>query len=510
MLFSKFLKKNFCNLLNLRKKFNDPKEIKNFIKHTQLLINGKFVNSVSGKTFKNINPSNETVLCEVQEGDKEDINNAAIAAKNAFETGSWSKMTDFERGKCLYKLADLVEKNRIELAILDSLDCGKPFKIADELDIQFVIDCFRYFAGWTDKNAGKLCSHSKIKNILNYTVNEPVGVVGAIVPWNYPLLMATWKIAPCLSMGNTMILKPAEQTPLSVLRFGELCLEAGIPEGVFNVVPGFGPTAGAALTQHPFVDKVSFTGSTEVGLEIMRNSHIHRLKRISLELGGKSPHIILNDCDMDLAVEAATNAVFFNTGQNCVAGSRTFVHERIYDEFVKRISEKAEKQVLGDPFDDGVDCGPLIEKELQMKFAKYVQLGNQEGAKLMTGGQMPKRKGYFAQSTVFCDVNDNMSIARDEIFGPVMSILKFKTLEEVIERANNTSYGLGAGIVGRNINEINYLIKKLNVGMIYVNNYNSDDVGTPFGGWKNSGIGRDLGEYSLSQYTEPKTVIIRF
>lgn len=488
--------------------FNDSHVISKYIKQTKLLINGKFVNSVSNKVFKTINPCNESIIVEVQEGDKEDVDKAAISAYEALENGPWSNITDFERGRILGKIADLVEINRLELAFLDAIDSGKPYKIADECDIQIVIDVLRYYSGWCDKNSGKVVSHSKMKNALCYTRNEPVGVVGAIVPWNYPLAMAIWKIGPCLAMGNTMILKPAEQTPLSALRFGELALEAGLPEGVLNIIPGFGPTAGSAIAQHPLVDKVAFTGSTEVGLEIMRTAHTHRLKRVSLELGGKSPNIILNDCDLDLAVDQATNALFFNNGQNCIAGSRTFVQDRIYDEFVKRISEFAAKQKIGLPFDEDSEQGPLVEFSVLSKYKKYVDLGIKEGAKLNIGGKVHNKKGYWVDPTVFSNVTDDMSIAKDEIFGPIMSILKFSSLEEVAKRANNSAYGLGAGIVGNNINEINYLVRKLKVGTVYVNSYNVEDVGTPFGGFKNSGVGRELGELGLRQYVELKTVII--
>eukprot|EP00340_Litonotus_pictus_P011759 CAMPEP_0170536350 /NCGR_PEP_ID=MMETSP0209-20121228/102100_1 /TAXON_ID=665100 ORGANISM="Litonotus pictus, Strain P1" /NCGR_SAMPLE_ID=MMETSP0209 /ASSEMBLY_ACC=CAM_ASM_000301 /LENGTH=594 /DNA_ID=CAMNT_0010837705 /DNA_START=216 /DNA_END=2000 /DNA_ORIENTATION=- len=511
---------------------------------TQILINGKFVNSVSGKTFDTINPSTQEVICKVQEGDKQDIHNAVVNSKNTFEKGAWSDMTGFERGKTLNRIADLVEKNRDELAGLEALDNGKPKKIAYAADLQMTIDTFRYYAGWADKFTGKLTQHSKMKDSFCYTVNEPVGVVGAIIPWNFPITMASWKIAPCLSMGNTIVVKPAEQTPLSILRLGELALEAGLPEGVLNIVPGYGPTAGAALANHPLVDKVAFTGSSEIGLEIMRNCHASRLKRVTLELGGKSPNIILftgsseigleimrnchasrlkrvtlelggkspniilEDANLDLAVEQASMALFFNNGQCCVAGSRTFVHESIYDEFVKRVTEIAAKQKLGSPFDNSTDQGPLVDEGQHNKYQHYVASGIKEGAKLMTGGKVPEGKGFFAQPTVFADVKDEMEIAKEEIFGPVMSILKFKTLDEVIERANNTAYGLGAGVVGSDINKVNYVVKKLRVGQVYVNSYNSFDVSTPFGGFKNSGIGRELGENGLYQYVEPKTVII--
>ena len=475
---------------------------------TQIFIDGKFVNSASGKTFKNINPSTKEVICEVQEGDREDINRAVLSSKKAFD-GDWSKVTGFERGKFLNKLADLIEHNRHELASLESLDNGKPFNIANAVDLQFTIDTFRYYAGWADKFTGKLISHSKLKNSFCYTVNEPVGIVGAVIPWNFPITMAAWKVAPALAMGNTIIIKPAEQTPLSVLRLGELAVEAGIPAGVLNVVPGYGPTAGAALVEHPLVDKVGFTGSSEVGLQIIKNCHVHRLKRVTLELGGKSPNIILNDANLDMAVQQASMALFFNNGQCCVAGSRTFVQEEIYDEFVKKVTEHASKQKLGNPFESSTDQGPLVDQDQLDKFKTYVSIGKKEGARMTTGGSTPLNlNGYFAEPTIFADVKDEMRIAEEEIFGPVMSILKFKTLDEVIERANKSSYGLGAGIVSNDINKLNYVVRKLRVGQVYVNSYNAFDVSTPFGGFKNSGIGRELGENGLNQYVEAKTVII--
>lgn len=487
------------------KKFSHQVKIEKNL--TQLLINGKFVNSKSGRTFDTINPSTESITARIQEGDSEDINEAVISAKTALDKGPWSRMSSTQRGKLLFKLADLMEKNRDELARLESLDNGKPFKMSI-FDVEMSIEVFRYIAGWADKNTGKTIPLPN--NQFCFTLNEPVGVVGAILPWNFPILMASWKIAPCLSMGNTIVIKPAEQTPLTSLKLGQLSLEAGIPEGVINVIPGFGPTAGMGLAQHPLVDKIAFTGSTEVGLKIMRESHINRLKRITLELGGKSPLIIFEDANLENALQQAVLALYLNNGQSCIAGSRTFVHESIYDAFQEKVTKYAARQKIGDPFSNDTDQGPLVDRNQVDKYCHYIRAGKSEGAKLLTGGNLTQinGKGFFAEPTVFADVQDQMTIAKEEIFGPVMSLLKFKSTDEIVERANNTEYGLAAGIVTQDINRAIRVAKAIRAGTVFINQYYTNCMSTPFGGFKNSGIGRELGQEGLHQYTEHKTVIV--
>lgn len=473
---------------------------------TELFIDGKYVPSLSGKTFDTINPSTELKIASVSEGQPEDIDIAVRAARRAFDNGPWRRFSGSQRGKLLYKLADLISKHSNELAILESMDSGQTIGFAT-FSIFHIGDYFRYYAGYADKLHGQ---NIPIEGpYLCYTRHEPVGVVGAIIPWNVPLIMAAWKLAPALAMGCTVVLKPAEQTPLTALRLGELFNEAGFPPGVVNIVTGFGLTAGKPLAQHPLVDKVAFTGSTEVGLEIMRHSHVENLKRISLELGGKSPNIILNDADLDLAIAQSQLALFFNQGQACLAGSRLFVQEGIYEEFVKRSYETAGKRKVGDPLEASTDQGPQVDEVQFKKILGYIESGQKQGAKLMCGGSRCGNKGFFVQPTVFADVTDDMTIAKEEIFGPVMSILKFKTVEEVIERANRTDYGLAAGVVTKNFENAIKIANGLKAGIVYINCYDVLTASTPFGGFKNSGIGRECGEYALKNYTEVKTVIVK-
>ena len=474
---------------------------------SQLLIDGKYVNSISGKTFKTINPATEEVICEVQESDSKDVDVAVKSARKAFDSGIWTKTSAFDRSRMLNKLADLIEKHGDELASLESLDNGKPVAIARAADVNLTINCFRYYAGWCDKVHGQVIPHSGPFHM--YTRHEPVGVCAQIIPWNFPLLMAAWKLAPALAMGCTIVLKPAEQTPLSALRLGELIMEAGFPNGVVNILPGYGPTAGSALAKHELVDKVAFTGSTDIGLKIMSESHVKNLKRITLELGGKSANVIMDDADIDMAIEQNQLGLFFNAGQCCVAGSRTFIHEKIYDQFVKRATEKAKTIKLGDPFSKDTDQGPQIDKEQQTKILSYIESGKRDGAKLLTGGNKGLKKGFYVEPTVFADVSDNMQIAKEEIFGPVMSLLKFKTLDEAIHRANSSVYGLGAGIVTKSMDNAIKFANGVRAGTVYVNCFDAFDSNSPFGGFKNSGIGRELGEYGLRNYTEIKTVIMK-
>lgn len=474
---------------------------------TQLFINGRYVNSVSGKTFDVVNPYTEQVIAKVQEADSKDIDLAVQAARKAFDEGPWRRIPAYERGRMMHRLADLIEKNADELAALDVIDNGKPFSIARNYDLEDTIKNFRYQAGVADKIHGETIP--VMGPYFCYTRQEPAGVIAQIIPWNYPLQMAAWKLAPALAAGCTIVLKPAEQTPLSALRLGELINEAGFPEGVVNIVPGFGETAGEALTLHPGVDRVAFTGSTEVGKRILSNAGVGNLKRVCLELGGKSPNIIMHDADIDQAVEQAQGAIYNNLGQNCVAGSRTYVHAEIYDQFLEKTAIATGKRKLGDPFAVDTDQGPQIDKGQQEKILGYIESGKQEGATLLSGGKRWGKKGYFVESTVFADVTDNMKIAREEIFGPVMSVIKYSDYDDIIERANRTQYGLGAGIVTRDIEKAFKLANALKVGTVYVNCYDVCMYNTPFGGFKNSGIGRELGIDAVKNYLEQKTVIIK-
>jgi aldehyde dehydrogenase (NAD+) len=474
---------------------------------TKLLINNRWVSSESGKTFATINPSTGEEICQVAEADAADVDKAVEAARAAFDQGPWKKMRASERGRLLHRLADLIEQNADQLARLETLDNGKPLSIAKTVDVTKTIACYRYFAGWADKVQGKTIPIDG--DFFCYTRHEPIGVIGQIIPWNYPLLMQAWKLAPALATGNTIVMKPAEQTPLSALRLGELILEAGFPEGVVNLLPGFGSTAGAAIARHMDVDKVAFTGSTEVGRLIMEAAAKSNLKRISLELGGKSPNIIFADTDLDDAVEGAHLGLFVNQGQSCCAGSRVFVEETIYDEFVEKSITRAGKRRVGDPLDPRTDQGPQVSESQFDRIMGYIESGKREGATLACGGERVGDRGYFIQPTVFSDVQDEMRIAREEIFGPVMSIIPFKDIDEVIARANRTTYGLAAGVWTRDIKKAHAVANSMRAGTVWVNCYHVLDTRAPFGGYKQSGMGRELGEYGLQQYTEVKTVTLK-
>ncbi|WP_020468342.1 aldehyde dehydrogenase family protein [Zavarzinella formosa] len=474
------------------------------VSNQQLWIGGKSVRSVSGKTFSTINPTTGDVICQVAEGDKADIDLAVKAARQAFESGPWSRMNPSERGRLLNKLADAIEANKTELAMLESLDNGKPIVDSLNADIPLTVKCYRYYAGWADKNQGKTLPVDG--PYFAYTRHEPIGVVGQIIPWNFPLLMQAWKWGPALACGNTLVLKPAEQTPLTALRVAELAAEVGFPPGVINVVPGYGPTAGAALSGHMDVDKIAFTGETSTGKLVMTAAAQSNLKRVSLELGGKSPNIVFADANLDAAVEGAYFGLFFNQGQCCVAGSRLFVEEKVYDEFVAKITEKAKKRRLGDPFEMTTEQGPQVSQEQMERVLGYIEAGNSDGAKMLTGGKRLGDKGYFVEPTVFADVHDHMKIAQEEIFGPVMSILKFKDLDEVLARGNKTCYGLAAAVWTQDVQKAHRMAHALRAGTVWVNCYDVFDARAPFGGFKMSGIGRELGEYALQMYTEVKTV----
>ena len=461
--------------------------------------------SVSGKTFATINPANGKELAQVSEGFAEDVDLAVRAAHAAFARGSaWRTMDASARGALLFKLADLVERDRKQLAALESLDNGKPFAMADAVDLDLAIKCLRYYAGWADKQYGKVAAIDG--PFLAYTRLEAIGVVGQIIPWNFPLLMCMWKIAPALCCGNTVVLKPAEQTPLTALHVAALVGEAGFPPGVFNVVPGFGPTAGAALVAHPLVEKIAFTGSTEVGRIIQREA-AGTLKRVTLELGGKSPLIVCADADIDVAVETAHSGIFFNSGQVCCASSRVFVHASIYDAFIAKSALRAKARTVGDGF-SGAEQGPQVDKNQLDRVLGYIAAGKAEGATVVAGGAQHGTVGYFVQPTIFGDVRDDMKIAKEEIFGPVMAVLKWTETEEVIDRANSSDYGLAAAVLTKDLDRAITISNGLRSGVVWVNTYNILQCSTPFGGYKSSGIGRELGEYALANFYEVKSVII--
>ena len=474
---------------------------------TKLLINNEWVPSESGKTFSTFNPATGEELAQISEADAADVDKAVRVARNAFERGPWRKINASERGRLLNRLADLVEQNADELATLETLDNGMPLSVARHVAVPLIVGHFRYFAGWSDKNHGKTIPING--DYFCYTRHEPVGVVGQITPWNFPLLMYGMKLGPALSMGNTVVLKPAEQTPLTALRLGELIIEAGFPPGVVNILPGYGPTAGAAIANHMDIDKVAFTGSGEVGHLIMEAAGRSNLKRVSLELGGKSPNIVFADADMDQAIEGSHFALFFNQGQACCAGSRLFVEDKVYDEFVDKSVARASRRTVGDPFDASTEQGPQIDSIQFDKVMSYIDSGKCEGAELLTGGKRVGDRGYFIEPTVFANVKDEMKIARDEIFGPVMSIIKFHDIDEVVERANNTTYGLAAGVWTRDIGKAHAIANNVRAGTVWINCFDVFDAAAPFGGFKQSGIGREMGEYALQQYTEVKTVTVK-
>ena len=475
------------------------------IKPGKLFINGRWVDSVSGKAFDTLNPATEKVITSVAEGDSADIDLAVAAAREAFENGPWKKTDARDRGRILLKIAGLIERNKDELALLDTLDNGKPINETTNADIPLVIDCFLYYAGWADKIHGETIPVRG--DFFNYTLREPVGVVGQIIPWNFPLLMAAWKIAPALACGNTIVLKPAEQTPLSALRLGEICQEAGLPDGVLNIVTGYGPTAGAALAEHMDVDKIAFTGGSATGRIIMQAAS-KNLKRISLELGGKSPNIVFADSDIDSAVDGAMTGIFFNQGEVCCAGSRLFIEKSIHEEFVEKLSNKAANMRVGNPEDTGTQMGAQVSKEQFDKILGYIETGKQEGAKLVTGGERCGERGYFIKPTIFDAVDNNMRIAKEEIFGPVVSAITFEDVDEVVRQGNLSVYGLAAAVWTKDIKKAHRLARDLKAGTIWINTYNAFDAASPFGGFKQSGFGRELGVHALELYTHVKSVWI--
>ncbi len=479
-------------------------KVTSFIKKDRkMLINGKWVEAASGKTFPSYNPATGEVLARVAEGDREDIDRAVAAARAAFEDGPWRKMSASQRGRLIWKIADLIDANKEELAELEMLDNGKPLKVARAADVPLAADLFRYMAGWATKIEGNTIPIAG--KFLAYTLREPVGVVGQIIPWNFPLLMAAWKLGPALAAGCCVVLKPAEQTPLSALRLGELIQEAGIPDGVVNIVPGYGETAGAALAAHPDVDKVAFTGSTEVGKLIVQAA-AGNLKKVSLELGGKSPNVVFADGDLDSAIKGASMAIFFNHGQCCCAGSRLYIEKPIFDKVVEGVSEQAGKIKVGPGWEQSTDMGPLVSEEQMNRVCSYLESGFSEGAKAVVGGQRNGDKGYFVNPTVLVNTHENMKVVQEEIFGPVVAAIPFTEPEEVMAKANDTVYGLAAGIWTKDLSKAHRIAAQLRAGTVWINCYNVFDAAMPFGGYKQSGWGREMGHDALEMYTETKAV----
>jgi phenylacetaldehyde dehydrogenase len=475
----------------------------------KLFIDGAWVDAASGRTFTTPNPATGEVLATVAEGDAEDIDRAVRAARRAFEEGPWTRMTPSERGRLIWKIGDLILEHVDELAQLETLDNGKPYGVAQVADVPLAADLFHYMAGWATKIEGNSIDISVPfapgANFHAYTLREPIGVVGQIIPWNFPLLMAAWKLGPALAAGNCVVLKPAEQTPLSALRLAELIAEAGMPDGVVNVVTGFGETSGAALAAHDGVDKVAFTGSTEVGKLIVQAA-AGNLKKLTLELGGKSPNIVFSDADPEGAIAGAANAIFFNHGQCCVAGSRLFVQEDRFEDVVAGVTEIAKSIKLGDGMDPETQMGPLVSDEQLQRVTGYLASGKNDGATALTGGERRGDRGYFVEPTVLTNTRPDMRIVREEIFGPVVVAAPFQSLDDIAQAANDTPYGLGAGIWTKDISKAHLLAKKIRAGTVWINCYNIFDAALPFGGYKQSGWGREMGHQALDAYTEVKSV----
>jgi aldehyde dehydrogenase (NAD+) len=469
-----------------------------------LLIGGKHVPALSARHFDTVNPATGEIMTQIAEGGAGDVDAAVRSARSALD-GAWGRMKASERGAILLRFADFVRQHQDELVMLESLDSGKPVTAVRRQDMPAVIDTLTYYAGWADKINGQVIPTRD--DALTYTVREPVGVVGAIVPWNFPLMIGMWKIAPALACGCTVVLKPSELTSLSALRLGELALEAGLPPGALNIVPGFGRTAGQALVDHPDVDKITFTGSPAVGRQILRGA-AGNFKRVTLELGGKSANIIFPDANLSAAVKAASAGIFFNSGQVCSAGSRILVHKDVYDEVVERLVERAGAVRIGDPRDAATTMGPVVSETQMKRVLDYVNIGSREGAKLATGGTRYGSSGYFVNPTVFANVEHEMRISQEEIFGPVASVIKFENDDEAIRIANGTTYSLAAGVWSADIARVHRFAKFLKAGTVWVNTFGPTDVRLPWGGARDSGFGREHGEAAIENFTEPKTVWI--
>jgi phenylacetaldehyde dehydrogenase len=489
----------------------DPHVASFITERRKMLINGKWVEAASGNTFPTYNPATGDVLANIAEGDQADIDAAVKAARAAFN-GPWRKMTASQRGKLIWKLGDLIDQHLEEFAELESLDNGKPLTVARAADVPLAAELFRYMAGWATKIEGNTIPlsvpYTPGARYHAYTVREPIGVVGQIIPWNFPLLMAAWKLGPALATGCCVVLKPAEQTPLSALRLGELIQEAGFPDGVVNIVPGYGETAGAALAAHPDVDKIAFTGSTEVG-KLIVHAAAGNLKKVTLELGGKSPNIIMADADLDVAIPGAASAIFFNQGQCCCAGSRLYVDEKVYDKVVDGIAAQASKIRVGNGFEPSTQLGPLVSEEQLNRVCGYLDSGFSEGAKAVAGGRKVGDKGYFVQPTVLVNTTESMKVVQEEIFGPVVTATPYKDLQELMPRANDTVYGLAAGIWTKDISKAHTIAAEMRAGTVWINCYNIFDAALPFGGYKQSGWGREMGHEALELYTETKAICAR-
>ncbi len=476
------------------------------MKAGEIFVGGKWQAPVAGETYQPVNPANEELLTPVGKGDERDIELAVAAARKAFDEGPWPRMSPHERGRIVWRLGDLVQQNLDEMAKLESLCTGKTMFDSGKVEIPFAAEVFRYYAGWATKIHGETLPLRD--NAFTFTLRHPVGVVGAIVPWNFPFLLSSWKLGPALAAGNTVVLKPASQTPLTALKFADLCQEAGLPEGVVNVVTGPGGKVGMALVRDPRVDKIAFTGSTDVGKQIMREA-AGTLKRLSLELGGKSPNIVFADADLEAAARGAMTGIFYNKGEVCAAGSRLFLEEKIHDDFMAKLTDKVKGMKVGDPMDKATRMGPVVSKAQMDTVLSYIEAGKRDGARVVAGGgraNVGNGKGYYIEPTIFDGVSNSMKIAREEIFGPVLSVIPFKSVEDGIAQGNQTTYGLAAAVWTRDVAKAFRAARALRAGTVWVNAYNLFDAALPFGGFKESGFGREMGSVGLDHYTEVKTV----